>query len=82
MSNINEVTIVSVAGSSGTIEIEAGYLYGSVYNKGTAAINIEIDGVSIGLEAGMIYNLEYITKPYPATRIIAGVSPVDAVFHY
>ncbi|MDX1903024.1 MAG: hypothetical protein SFU27_02600 [Thermonemataceae bacterium] len=71
---------------TGVTDFPAGFRNGSVYNKGTTAIQIIVDfgggNFIISLDPGMIYNFEESVKTYSNVRIQAGTNQIDAVFHY
>lgn len=76
------VNIKAFPSSTGTQIVEEGWLYGSVYNKGTSDITMLLDGETINLASGTIYNFEFLGKPYMQLTINAGTNTFDAVFHY
>ncbi|MCS6794935.1 MAG: hypothetical protein RMJ97_07035 [Raineya sp.] len=72
----------SYPNATGIINVPAGFLLGSIYNKSSNNILVGIGTASINIAPNTIYNFDFIGKTYPAIIIIAGVNTIDAVFHY
>lgn len=78
----NSIHTESYPNATGIINVPAGFLLGSIYNKSSNDILVIIGSSSINIAPNTIYNFEYTAKTYPAITIIAGVNTIDAVFHY
>ncbi|PKQ66427.1 MULTISPECIES: hypothetical protein [Raineya] len=78
----NSIHTESFPNATGIINVPAGFLLGSIYNKSSNDILVVLGSSSINIAPNTIYNFEYIGKTYPEISIIAGVNVIDAVFHY
>lgn len=78
----NSIHTESYPNATGIINVPAGFLLGSIYNKSSNDILVIIGSSNINVAPNTIYNFEYVAKTYPAVIIIAGVNTIDAVFHY
>lgn len=78
----NSIHTESFPNATGIINVPAGFLLGSIYNKSSNDILVVLGSSGINIAPNTIYNFEYIGKTYPEISIIAGVNVIDAVFHY